>query len=92
MTELNLHGIPLHMHDAVVRYVEHGIRPGSFLSAVFSNDFMGACNCADDVNRCCLFEYGRLLFSMPLGCHGSPDAVLEWIKQGGLRGLNGEAQ
>ena len=87
MSNLNLQGIPEYMHGGVIRYVERGIKPGDFLTAVFANNFMEACDRADSTNAACLFEYGRLLFSMPLGSHGSPEIVREWIGHAGLKGL-----
>ena len=90
MTELNLHGIPRYMHGGIVRYVENGIPPGHFLTAVFANDFMEAARRADDTNASCIHEYIRLLPSLPIGCHGSPEAVREWIGHRGLHGLNRE--
>lgn len=92
MTNLNLSGIPEYMHGGVVRYVENGITPGSFLTAIFANDFMEACRRADDINSSCLFGYGRLLHSAPIGCHGSPEAVRDWIAHGGLHGLEQKAE
>lgn len=92
MTTLNLSGIPGYMHEGVILYVEKGIKPGSFLTAIFANDFMEACRRADDMNAACLFQYGRLLYSAPLGCHGSPEAVSDWIKQGGLAGIEQRAE
>lgn len=92
MANLSLSGIPGYMHDGVRLFVEKGIKPGSFLTAIFANDFMEACRRADDMNAACLFEYGRLLYSAPLGCHGSPEAVSDWIKQGGLEGIERNAK
>lgn len=92
MTTLNLSGIPAYMHDGVTLYIEKGIKPGSFLTAIFANDFMEACRRADDMNADCLFEYGRLLYSAPLGCRGSPEAVRDWISRGGLEGTQQEQE
>lgn len=92
MSNLNLSGIPGHMHDGVILYIEKGIKPGSFLTAIFANDFMEACRRADDMNAACLFDYGRLLYSAPLGCHGSPEAVRDWIAHCGLSGIDRKAE
>lgn len=92
MADLNLSGIPAHMREGVVLYVEKGIKPGSFLTAILANDFMEACRRADDMNAACLFEYGRLLYSAPLGCHGSPEAVRDWIAHRGLSGIEQRAE
>ena len=43
--------IPEYMIGSLRRYIENGIEPGSFLSAVLCNDLRGACECADDTNH-----------------------------------------
>jgi hypothetical protein len=85
-------GIPEHMIGTLVRYVDHGIRPGSFLTAVLSNDLMEALGRADDENRHSLHRYGQFLYSVaPSGCFRSPEAVSAWIERGGLRGAEGRS-
>lgn len=84
---INYSSLPGYMQDVMRLYVEHGIFPGSFLTAVLSNDLMEALKRADDVNRECLPGYGRFLYNeAPCGCYGSPDAVAAWCKRGGLNG------
>ena len=39
---INYDSLPPHMHDVMRLYIEHGIEPGSFLTAVLSNDLMKA--------------------------------------------------
>lgn len=89
ISKLQLSGIPSYMHDGIKLYIEHGIMPGSFLTAVFANDFMEMCRRADDINQRAFFEYGRMIYSAPIGCHGSIEKVKEWAKHGGLDGLDG---
>lgn len=65
--------IPEHMQDAARRYIEHGIAPGSFLTAVICNDLFGAVGIADEINRAamwrwCLFFYNEA----PSMCLGKP--------------------
>jgi hypothetical protein len=72
--------IPQHMRGAVRRYFLKGIPPGSFLTAVLSNDLMEALGRADDDNRDALPRYGQFLYNyVPCGSYGSPDAVKAWI-------------
>lgn len=79
--------LPPHMRGAMQRYIENGIAPGSFLTAVLCNDLMGALGKADDENRHVLHSYGTYLYSYaPGGCHGSPDLVKEWVSKGGIGG------
>lgn len=84
---INYDSLPPHMQDGMRLYIENGIEPGSFLTAVLSNDLMKALGKADDVNLYALPAYGRFLYNnAPCGCYGSPKAVETWIKHGGLAG------
>lgn len=77
--------LPEHMREGMQSYIEHGIKPGSFLTAVLSNDLMGAIGMADDVNVGKLHAYAVYLYSYaPRGSHGSPEAVKAWVAKGGL--------
>lgn len=65
--------------DSLLRYVEHGIEPGSFLKAVLCNDLTDACGRADVYNRRKLFEYIEWLYNeAPAECWGSEEKVLNW--------------
>ena len=80
--------IPEYMRDGMTRYIKRGIPPGSFLTAVLSNDLMGALRKADDTNINAMPAYGRFLYNYaPAGCYGSPDAVDRWVKKGGTEGI-----
>jgi hypothetical protein len=77
--------IPERMLGALQRYVDHGIKPGDFLTAVLSNDLREACGRADDENQRLIFEYVKFLHNhVPSGCWGSPENVRNWLKRGGL--------
>lgn len=79
--------IPQHMRDAVILYVERGIAPGSFLYSVLSNDFKGACQRADDINKHHLIEWAAFIVNFtPSDCQGSVEKVGAWIRNGGLLG------
>ena len=76
------------MVGGIVRYVQHGIPGGSFLTAVFANDLIQATFCADDTNRYALQDYALLLhWDLPPACYGSPERVAQWVQVGGLQGL-----
>ncbi len=88
MREINYSRLPAHMQDGMRLYIENGIPPGSFQTAVLSNDLMGAFRRADDVNRLAMLDYATFLHNeAPCGCFGSPEHVKDWIAQGGLAGL-----
>ena len=49
----NLQGLdtlPDYMRGGIIRYLQHGIKPGSFLTAILQNDLEMATLCASDVN------------------------------------------
>jgi hypothetical protein len=73
------------MQGGLRRYIEHGISPGSFLTAVLSNDLRGAFECADDENRQIIEWYVRFLYNYaPSGCWGSRARFDVWCAHGGL--------
>ena len=80
-------GIPERMRGGITRYLEHGIPPGHFLTAVICNDLREACERADDENKHLLFEYVKFFYChTPVGCWGSPENFEAWVKRGGDRG------
>ena len=80
--------LPKHMRDGARRYIEHGIKPGSFLTAVICNDFTAAFMRADDINRAALPDFGRFFEGeAPDACWGSPEIFNAWVKRGGLEGV-----
>lgn len=80
--------LPKHMQGAARRYVEDGIEPGGFLTALLANDFMGAFGRADTENVAALKNWARWIYNeAPNGCHGSYECVTDWCKAGGLNGL-----
>jgi hypothetical protein len=80
--------IPEHMIDGVRHYIENGIEPGSFLSAVLQNDLRQAVECADEININRLPDYIRFFYNhAPYGSWGSVEAFNAWIAHRGLSGL-----
>jgi hypothetical protein len=77
--------LPLHMQGAMQRWVENGIHPGGFLTAVLENDFVMAVSRADSVNKQNLVAYVTWLTThAPYGCWGDRENVSNW------KGLQGE--
>jgi hypothetical protein len=67
------------------RYIEHGIPPGSFLTALLSNDLRGTFERADDENRAAVENWIRFLYNYaPSECWGSPAKLTTWCQHGGL--------
>ena len=77
-----------YMIDGVKRYVENGKDAGNFLTALFSNDLVGALSQADDSNREKIWDWVKFLWNeVPSNCWGSREEVLRWQKKGGKAGL-----
>ena len=75
-------GIPVHMAGALYRYVEHGIRGGSFLDAILCNNLSEAMGRADAENSRCLKEWAMVMvWGVPRSCQGSLEIVKEWVKK-----------
>lgn len=86
MYELNFSGeyaaIPEHMRESIARYVIQGIEPGSFLTAVITNNFRGAVLNADEENSKLLRVYAQWFYwEAPGNCWGSREAMQEWIRK-----------
>lgn len=79
MTPYDYSELPEHMRDAMQRYLEQGIPPGDFLSAVLNNDLRETCSRADHINRYLLFDYVRWLYNnAPVAAWGYQGAVRDW--------------
>lgn len=84
--------VPVHMRGSLERYFDHGIDPGSFMTAVLSNDLKESFGRADDINRERLFDIVSFLYqSAPIPAWGSPEVVRDWCKAGGLNGMKAKA-
>lgn len=74
--------IPDYTLDALQRYYDHGITPGSFLSAVLCNDLMGAMSTADEYNKEALTDICTLIhWEFPTTCYGNEAQVLAYMSQ-----------
>lgn len=77
--------IPPQMVGGLRRYVEHGIQPGHFLTAVLCNDLVEAVARADAYNVRLLANYANFLYNdLPGDCWGSRAKFDAWCKSGGL--------
>ena len=74
--------IPERMMGGLLRYIEEGIEPGHFLSAVIMNDLSAAVGRADEENVKNLPAYvGYLYNEAPAGCWGSKKKFEDWMKK-----------
>lgn len=73
--------IPERMMHGIRRYIDHGIQPGDFLTAVFENNLLKSLSLADDENLKNIQAYASYLYNeAPSMCSGSKEKVEEWIK------------
>jgi len=69
------------MIAAIRRYVDEGLYPGGFLTAVICNDLNGAINRADDENLHNLPAFVAYFYNQtPIGCWGSQENMRVWMK------------
>jgi hypothetical protein len=78
--------IPERMHEGMLRWIEDGIKPGSFLSAIIENDLYNAFHLADDENSFRISSYLSFFYMCaPGGCWRTMERVKEWEAVGGLK-------
>lgn len=72
--------VPEHMQAGLMLYLEHGVLPGSFLTAVLENDLKGAFGRADHINESRIKDIVTFLYNYAPGpCWGSPQKVASWV-------------
>jgi len=73
--------VPAHIRGGIVRYIDNGIPPGSFLTAVICNDLIGVCGKADEINRAALFDIVSWFWNeAPSVCWKSQEHMSEWMR------------
>lgn len=79
---INYSKLPSDLQDGMRNYIEHGLEPGGFLTAVLENNLRRAIAKADSVNRVVLPTIVQWIYSeCPSSIRGSEEAVKQWIKQ-----------
>ena len=74
--------IPNRMMPGIKRYIEDGIQPSRFLTAVIQNNLSEACGQADDENIQNLPTYAAYFYNeAPSDCWGSKEKMKTWIDQ-----------
>lgn len=80
--------IPLYMHEGIENYINKGIGTGDFLKSVIQNKLVQSFAKADGYNKSKINEYATLLFNyFPEDSWGGEEAYKNWIKKGGLEGV-----
>ena len=73
--------IPERMIGGIRRYIEQGISPGSFLTAVIENNLSEAVGRADDENQRNLPAFVAYFYNeAPSPCWGSPEKRKAWME------------
>ena len=74
-------GVPSHTQHALRQYVENGLAPGGFLTAVLENDLMGAIGRADSQNIAALKEIAQFIYNrVPSVAHGYKGVVDDYLE------------
>lgn len=78
--------VPYHVMGGIVRYIESGLHPGSFLAAVITNDLGGVIANGDRESLENLVAIYKFFYNYcPSNCWGNEKKMSAWIKQRGLR-------
>lgn len=76
------HGLPHYMASGMFLYLVHRIEPGSFMTAILSNDLREAVACADENNSKVLKEWVQFMYcELPCNSWGSPELVRQWLAE-----------
>lgn len=82
-----------HMEESMYLWVNKGILPGAFGTALLMNSLSGAVMAADPNNRACIAEWVEWCYwNLPANCWGSEEKVLAWEAAGGLHGKQAAAE
>ena len=76
--------IPYSTRDTIVRYIDAGLPPGSFVTAVLSNDLVKSVGAADEDNLLALTDIAKFVYNeLPVEAWGNQNKVNAWIKKRG---------
>jgi len=79
-SRFELQRLPEAARGALRRYLEDGVPPGGFLTAILANDFVTAVGHADEENRAAIVEFATWLYwGCPSPAWGSYEQVNAWI-------------
>ena len=77
---INYGVLPLHTQASARSYIEDGLPPGGFLTAVICNDLAEAFGRADDINRARLSTIiGWFYTEAPSDSWGSREVMNKWL-------------
>ena len=74
--------LPSHMQGAFMRYIEHGLIPGSFGKACLENKLVDALGKADEVNTARINDIASWLYNdCPESAWGDEETVRKWSEE-----------
>lgn len=90
MSDTNYYSnIPALTMGSINRYVNEGLSPGSFVTAVLCNDLFNAVGTADEENLVVLPEIVRYVYNeLPSSAWGNLNKMNAWMKKGGVNDLS----
>ena len=75
--------LPRHLQGGVKRYIEQGVPPGDFLTAVITNNLHLAISHADSTSLAALPDIVRFFYNeSPGGCWGTREKMKKWMETG----------
>lgn len=70
-----------YMREGIENYLEHGVMPGGFLTALLSNELMESFARADENNIRAMSQWVMFVFSeIPMNARGSLEQMESWCK------------
>jgi len=70
-----------HLEGSLDRYLNHGIMPGGFLTAVLENNLSESFARADRTNSMLVKDIVQFLYNrFPMGAWGNPERVKNWAE------------
>ena len=77
-----IYGIPQYMANGVYNYLNLGLPPGHFLSAVICNDLREAVERADSSNELRLAAWVKFFYNYcPSNSWGSKEIMIKWMNE-----------
>lgn len=77
-----------YVEESMRLWVNKGILPGAFGTALLMNSLSGAVMAADASNRACIVDWVEWCYwNLPSICWGSEEKVLAWEAAGGMHGM-----
>lgn len=78
--DYSYYNVPEHTREALENYFFYGYLPGSFVTAVITNDLVRACNSCDHINREAIVDITKwVMHNAPNGSWGNHNNLQNWL-------------